>query len=99
MKPTYSTSTGERLTTRQIDIKTQYAKSILLDRQLQEHGYNFCSTCERNASNTYLDCSHNVSVKDAKSSGRAELCYTVSNLEVLCRECHTKKDGLNIQTP
>ena len=96
MSNTYSTSDGERLTTKQINIRMQCAKRIKLDKQKDEYGYNFCSRCKRNDCKP-IDVSHNISVKEAKETGRAELCYALSNLEILGRGCHAKKDKLNIQ--
>lgn len=95
-KPTYSTSTGERLTTREIDIKMQWAKAILLDKQLQEHGYNFCQTCNRNDCKP-ITCAHVISVKEAKETGRAELCYNINNMVIEGVECHKIRDGLDLK--
>ena len=91
-KPTYSTSTGERLTTSQIETRITYAKGLKLDQQLQELGYNRCEDCLRNATGTYLDCSHDISVKECKESGQAELAFDVNNIMVRCRDCHKKHD-------
>lgn len=95
-KPTYSTSTGERLTTSQIDTRTTLAKGILLDNQRQEYGYNFCTECKRNDCKP-LDCAHDISVKEAKETGRAELCWDINNMKIIGRRHHAKKDGLNLQ--
>ena len=70
---TYKTSTGERVTQKQIDINIRLAKAIVIEKQLEEHGYNFCEVCERNDYKP-TDCAHQISVKEAKESGRSELC-------------------------
>lgn len=97
MANTYSTSKGERLTTSQIDSKIRKAKALKLEIQFVEHRYNFCEKCGKNGSNTYLDVSHTVSVKKAKEDGNAELAYDLDNLRILCRDCHSKHDKLNLQ--
>lgn len=89
----YSTSTGERLSNSVIERRMVIAKKQLLENQFNEHGYNFCEQCGI-SSGTYLDCSHDISVKKAKEDGRAELCYKVGNMNVLCRKCHQIKDKL-----
>lgn len=94
---TYKTSWGEKVTQSQIDALTRTAKEKVLKAQLNEHGYHFCQNCGKNSSNTDIDCSHNVSVDRAKKTGATELCWDVSNIEILCRDCHTKKDGLNLK--
>lgn len=95
MKPTYSTSTGERLTTKQIETRMTYAKGLKLEKQHIELGYNVCTECFRNDC-TPIDCSHDVSVKEAKESGQAELCWDLDNITILGRKCHQKKDKLNL---
>ncbi|WP_233901399.1 hypothetical protein [Tenacibaculum piscium] len=63
--------------------------------QFDEYGYNFCENCKR-SNGTYIDCSHDVSVKKAKEIGKTELCFSVDNITMLCRDCHKKKDGLSL---
>lgn len=98
MKPTYSTTSDERLTTSQIESRIKKAKAERLEIQFNEHDYNFCEECGSNGNGTRLDLSHDISVKKAKEEGRAEECWNVGNLVVLCRTCHQKKDKLNIQS-
>lgn len=83
MANTYSTSNGERLTTSQIDTRVKKAKGLLIEKQFIDLGYNVCTECFRNDCKP-LDCSHNISVKEAKETGRAELCFDINNMEVLC---------------
>ncbi len=91
---TYSDSFGNRIEKSVIDRRVKIAKKQLLQNQIDEHGYNFCEECKR-SSGVYLDCSHNVSVKECQESGRSELAYDVNNMEVLCRTCHQIKDKTN----
>ena len=93
MSNTYQDSNGNRIQKSIIDRRVREAKKQLLQNQWDEHGYNFCETCKV-SSGTFLDCSHNVSVKECQESGRSELAYNVNNMEVLCRACHLIKDKL-----
>ena len=92
-KPTYSTSNGIRLTTSQIDTRVKKAKGLLIEQQFIDLGYNVCTECFRNDCKP-LDCSHNISIKEAKETGCAELCFDINNMEVLGRRCHQIKDKL-----
>lgn len=93
---TYRTSTGERLTQGQIDYRITQAKGEVVKRQFEDHGYNFCEQCGR-SSGTYLDCSHDISVKKAKDEGITEQCYNPGNITILCRSCHAEKDKNHVQ--
>lgn len=93
---TYKTSSGERVTQTQIDNFTRVAKAKVLQKQLDEHGYNFCSVCKRNDCKP-IDCAHEISVKKAKESGRTELCWDVNNIIPTGRNCHKKQDGLDLK--
>lgn len=90
---TYSDSKGNRWTTKQIDRKSDRTAKMLLEIQYINHGYNFCECCHK-SSGVYLDVSHTVSRKKAKENGKSELCWDISNMEILCRRCHRRKDGL-----
>ena len=79
---TYATSTGERLKQSVIDSLIRKAKAAKLQQQHDEHGYNHCEDCGI-SSGTYLDVSHRISVKEAKETGRTELCFDVKNLDIL----------------
>ncbi len=94
--PTYSTSTGERLTRHQIEEKIRAAKKAVLQSQLDEHGYNFCTTCKRNDDRP-VDCAHIISVKECLESGRTELAWDTNNIIPEGRKCHQKRDGLDIR--
>ena len=93
MKPTYSTTKGERLTTSQIETRMTYSKGLLLQNQFDEHGYNFCQTCNRNDCKP-ITCAHVVSVKEAKETGRAELCFDINNMVIEGIPCHKIRDKL-----
>lgn len=94
---TYSTSTGERVRQSVIDDRIRKAKISVLHEQIMDVGHNYCENCHSNGSGSRLDCSHNVSIKKAKESGRTELCWDENNIEILCRTCHQKKDKLNLK--
>lgn len=50
-----------------------------------------CERCESNDGR--LTCSHIVSVKYAKESGHAELCWCKKNIELLCTKCHLEVES------
>lgn len=92
---TYYTSTGIKVTKVFIDGQIRKCKARVLEAQKEEYGYNFCQECKTSAGR--LDCSHNISVDECQKSGNSELAYTDSNVTVLCRNCHQKKDGLDVK--
>ena len=93
MNPTYSDSDGNRWTTSQIDRKSDRCARELLEIQFIEYGYNFCTQCYRNDCKP-IDVAHLISRKEAKESGRAELCWDMDNLKIMGRKCHQKHDKL-----
>ncbi|WP_036383980.1 hypothetical protein [Muricauda sp. MAR_2010_75] len=93
----YFTSDGERVSQSTIDSRTREAKAKVLQNQRDEYGYNFCEECGANANSGPLDCSHDVSVKKAKETGRTELCWDTKIIVIRCRNRHKKKDGLDLQ--
>lgn len=95
-KPTYADNTGKRWTTEQIDRKSDNAAKEKLQDQFNDDGYNYCSKCYRNDCKP-IDVSHNISKKEAKESNEAQLCWDKSNMEILGRGCHQKKDKLNLK--
>ena len=94
---TYKCSNGERVSQETIKRRMGQAKNIKLNSQIWQRSYNYCENCQRNANDTYLDCAHIVSIDKAKKAGKTELCWKTENIVILCRECHKKKDGLNLQ--
>lgn len=94
----YFTSEGERVSQSTVDYRIKKAKAEALKNQHDEHGYNFCESCGVNANHSgKLDCSHDISVKKAKESGKTEQCWNVGNITILCRKCHQNKDGLDLK--
>lgn len=93
---TYQTSTGERVNKATIDLRVRHAKKLLLDNQMLEFGYNFCVDCKA-SSDVYLDCAHDLSVKECQESGRSELAYDTNYMKVKCRNCHKQQDGLDLK--
>lgn len=92
---TYSDSKGNRYTTSQIDRKSDATAKQLLENQLIEYGYNFCTKCKRNDCKP-IDVSHTISRKQAKDNGTVEVIWDINNQEILGRKCHAKKDKLTI---
>ena len=88
MSNTYSDSNGKRWKKSQIDIKIKKSKKD----KWESMEYPYCETCGRNASNTRLDCSHLVSVKEAQESSMSELAWDLSNMLIECRTCHNKTE-------
>ncbi len=95
-KPTYSDSEGNRYTTSQIETRMRYTKGLLLEQQQIELGYNVCQTCKRNDCFP-ITCAHVISVKEAKETGRSELCWSLNNMVIEGIPCHKKRDKLNLQ--
>ena len=93
---TYSTSQGTRLSTSQIDRLIRKAKESKCRQMNEDHGFIFCEKCSISGGSRF-DCSHKISVKEAKESGKVELCYDISNINILCRSCHQKLDGLDLK--
>jgi len=93
----WSTSWGERVTTEQRNRRITIAKKQKQDQVLEEKGFEFCEDCGRNASNTRIDKSHDISVKECSESGRVELSWDVDNITNRCSECHLKHDNNGIR--
>jgi len=92
----YHCSNGERVEQSVIDQRTRKAKAKKLQKFLNQHGYYFCEDCERSDSKP-IDCSHEISVQEAKNTGKTELCWDVDNIKLRCRKCHQKLDKLDVQ--
>lgn len=93
---TYKTSNGDRISQSLIDRLIRKAKGHKLRDQFESDGYNHCENCGI-SNGTFLDCSHDISVKQCKETSRTELAFDTSNITILCRSCHQKKDKLNTQ--
>lgn len=94
---TYITTNGVRHSKSAVDYKIRKAKSIKISQMTKEHGYIFCEDCGRNGNNTYLDCSHTISVDECQKEGKVELAWDIENIKIRCRECHQKHDKTNLQ--
>jgi hypothetical protein len=101
-KTHYHTSDGEMLSRLQLDQRIRKAKEMKLEHQKNAVGYNFCQKCsEENFENCdwdgleygILDCSHIISVKSATESGKSELCYSLDNIQIICRHHHKEFDN------
>ena len=93
---TYKCSNGDRLRKSVVDSLIRKAKGEKVRQQYEENGYNHCESCGI-SNGTYLDCSHDIPVKKCQEEGKTELAFDVENITILCRECHQKKDGLNLK--
>lgn len=92
----YFDSDGKSYTQKQIDFKIRQSGLFLIEQQFLEHGYNFCTKCNRNDCKP-IDVAHIVSRKKAKELRQVELSWDLDNLQILGRKCHKKIDKLNIQ--
>lgn len=92
---TYSDSFGNRWTTQQIDRLSANTAKELIQEQLDEFGYNFCTKCKRNDCKP-IDVSHKMSRKKAKELGCVEILWSKPNQQILGRECHKQFDGLTL---
>ncbi|MDA3779660.1 MAG: hypothetical protein PF487_05455 [Bacteroidales bacterium] len=86
------TTSGDRIKRSILDRKIREAKAKLIQQQLDDYSYNFCTICKRNDC-LPLDCSHHISVKEAIETGRSELCWDLDNMAVVGRSCHKIKDS------
>lgn len=99
---TYKTSKG-KISARLLENLIHKAKTQKIQEMEDEHGYIFCEDCAENPPTEKvnpsdlkrLDCSHNISVDEAKKSGKAELCYDVKNITIRCRHHHKIHDKTN----
>ena len=100
---TYSDSEGNRYTQKEIDAKVRKAKQEFHDWFYNEHGYFFCEQCKEDMENGIevqagcerIDKSHIISEKEAKETGRVELCWDwKNNMRHLGRRHHQLHDKL-----
>lgn len=94
----YKCSDGTRVNKSTVDSRIRQAKKIKLDKQIEEHGYNFCEKkgCKISHS-TWLDCSHIESIKSCQENGRTEKAWDINNMDILCRYHHRSYDGLDLK--
>ena len=93
---TYRCSDGTRVSQAQIDRRVKTAKAQKLQQFLDKYGYFFCEDCKSNDDKP-IDCSHTISVLEAKNTGRTELAWDVENIKLRGRDCHAKLDKNNVQ--
>lgn len=92
----YLCSDGSKVSQGIIESRMRKSKAELIQIQVENHGYNHCTKCGK-SSGTRLDCSHIISIREAKNIGKAELCWDVKNMRILCRDCHQIVDRLNLK--
>ena len=101
---TYSDSFGNRFTSDEIELKIKKAKKLFQEWFIEEHGYIYCEECKRQYDQngmealdgcSIIDISHTISVKEAKETGRVELCWDwENNFRHLGRTHHQIHDKL-----
>lgn len=89
----YKDSEGNRFTTDQINRLSDASAKIKIELQLMRFGYNFCEECKSNDCKP-IDVAHIISRKEAKETGRTELCWEMDNMKILGRRCHQILDKL-----
>ena len=89
--------TGQRYDQTQINRYIGRACKLKHETQRENFGYNFCENCGKNSTSTRLDCSHIKSRQKCKNDGEIEKLWDLDNLQLYCRDCHKKFDGLNLQ--
>ena len=94
----YKTSYGDRIAKSIINHRIKWAKNAAIEKQRNEHGYNFCENFDcKNPNQAPFDCSHIISVNDCQKQSKSELAWDVKNIKILCRTCHQAHDGLNLK--
>jgi len=103
---TYFDSKGNKYTKAQVESKIRAAKEEVLQKQIDEYGYNFCTDCyyewmdgndKINVNECKpIDCSHTISVKEAQEMRQVELAWCTNNIVPRGRKCHQIRDGLDL---
>lgn len=91
----YRTSDGQRVSKAEIDRRVHMAKAIILDNQIEEFGYNFCSICKQNDC-LPITCMHIISVDECQKTGRTELAWDTTNMVPAGIPCHKKHDNVEL---
>lgn len=93
----YTDSKGNKVSKSTIDRLVRQCKERKLEQMQDEHGYIFCEEC--GTSNSRLDCSHTISVDQCQknSSIDLELAWDVKNIRILCANCHSNYDKLDVR--
>ena len=97
-------SDGTKISAKTLESYITLAKAAKIAEMMDNYGYIFCEDCNEfglppgpinEMELKIIDCSHNISVKEAKESSRAELCYDVDNIRMRCRIHHRIHDKTN----
>ncbi len=96
----YSQSDGTKISAKALERNIHIAKGVKVNEMIENYGYVFCEDCNEfgipaganEMELKIIDCSHQIGVKEAKETGRAELCYDVDNIRMRCRVHHRKHD-------
>lgn len=87
---TFSTSTGERFTKKQINTFVDEAKAELREEAYEENRW-YCWSCGHTGRR--LSCSHIISVNKCQNDGRAEIAWLKDNMQLECMEnCHQETE-------
>lgn len=89
----YRLSSGEFISKSSLDNKVRKAKEEKLNQHFDEHGYYFCTTCEKNTC-IPITCAHIISVDECQKTGSAELAWDLDNIVIEGMKCHKKRDKL-----
>jgi 5-methylcytosine-specific restriction endonuclease McrA len=87
--------TGNRYTQPMINKRLRDSKREFVDDFMLNNDYLYCERCKSTL--RPLDISHDISVGKCKNESEIELIWDKSNFELLCRDCHKRKDGLDLK--
>ena len=97
----FNQSDGTKILAETLKVYITLAKAAKIAEMDDNYGYIFCEDCNEfglppepinEMELKIIDCSHEISVKEAKESSRAELCYAVDNIRMRCRIHHKIHD-------
>jgi hypothetical protein len=97
----FNQSDGTKISAKTLESYITLAKAAKIAEMDDNYGYIFCEDCNEfghppgpinEMELKIIDCSHQISVKEAKESGRAELCYDIDNIRMRCRIHHRIHD-------
>lgn len=97
----YTLSDGTKISSKTLESYITLAKEAKIAEMMDNYGYIFCEDCNEfglppepinEMELKIIDCSHEISVKEAKESGRSELCCDVDNIRMRCRIHHRIHD-------
>jgi len=97
----FNQSDGTKISSKTLESYITLAKAAKIAEMDDNYGYIFCEDCNEfghppgpinEMELKIIDCSHEISVKEAKESSRAELCYDIDNIRMRCRIHHKIHD-------